>query len=188
MAVVSGTIGLISAAVGVAGTVASIDQGKKANYNSRLAADEQRKAQSEQRAQNAAQAANERRQQIREERVRRARILQSAENTGTAGSSGAIGAVGGLATNLSSNIGMNLGQIAAGNRMSNNLQNAANFSAAAQNNMQKASNFNQLAGMAGSIFQSAGGMSSVKSLFQGGGSIFDPVGDRYQRSGMGSGD
>lgn len=125
MAAITSIIAAVAVGVGAASAVAAHQQGKKA-------ARAQAAAGREQKAAAAQQAAQERRQQIREERVRRARILQSGENTGTAGSSVEFGAVGGMGTQLSSNIGFNLGQIASASRVGDLMQTAANYSTRAQ--------------------------------------------------------
>lgn len=143
---VTGTI--LAVASFVSGEVARADA-KDAQNKAR---GEQEKIQGEQRAQNAAQAAQERRQQVREERVRRARILQSAEGTGVEGSSGEFGAIGALSTNLSSNVGSNLGRIAASDRTSTYAQNAANFAGDAQNSMFDAQQADKLFNLSTSIF------------------------------------
>jgi len=109
---------IIAIAASATTTAYSIDQNQKAKA-------EQKKQQQIQRAGNLAQQQEERRRQIREERIKRARILQSAENTGTAGSSGELGGIGSLATQLSNNIGANLGIIDRANQMSASAQSEA---------------------------------------------------------------
>lgn len=136
-----GTLMLIGGGLMVAGTVAQIEGQRKAS-------NAQEDARGQQMAQNASEAARERRQQIREERVKRAQILQSASNTGVSDSSGAAGAVGSLSTNLSSNIGTNIGRIESANRISMFEQTAADA-------MFMASVGNQVAGIGGTIFGNA---------------------------------
>lgn len=114
------TLGYIAIAAAGVGTVVSIDQQGKARKA-------QQRAQDVQRAQSATEAARERRQQIREERIKRARVLQASENTGVASGSGELGAVGALGTNLSSNVGMNLGSVERGQQISLFEQQAANY-------------------------------------------------------------
>lgn len=140
-------VAYIAAAAAVTGTVVSID----ARNDQRRA---QEKAASEQKASNAAEAAKERRQQVREERVRRARIMQSSENTGVAGGSGEAGALGSLSTNLSSNIGFNLGALQRAGNISDFNQQAAD----AGNRAQTAGELGQL-GM--SVFSAAGGFNTI---------------------------
>lgn len=118
------------AAVGLALVVDGYTKGeearseaKKASERSRVA---QEKSQSENKANQAAQQAQASRKAYREERVRRARILQSSENTGTAGSSGEYGALGNLETQLSTNIGAQVGSAASSDRLSGYAQETAN--------------------------------------------------------------
>lgn len=105
---------ILAAAALAVGTTSYIEQREAAGD----AKEAQRKAQGEQKAIGASSAASERRQQIREERVRRSRIMQASQNTGTSGSSGEFGSIGSLSTQLGSNIGANLGSLAAGQRIS----------------------------------------------------------------------
>ena len=151
-----------------ASTVYSIDQSEKARSSRNKAADKQKEAQAEQKASMAQQAAAERRSKIREERVRRARILQAGENTGTAGGSAEFGAMSGLATDLSANLGFNLGQLQSANNRSNLLQDAADFSTAASNFQVNAQYGQQAQGLVGSIF-STGAFGSKPSASSGGG-------------------
>lgn len=134
----------------------------EARYASEQAAEENRKVQSEQKAQNAAQAANERRKQVREERLRRARVLQASQNTGTTASSGEMGAIGGMSTQLSSNIGTNLGALQSANNISAYSQNAANFDLSRQNAMMRLDEANQMTGFGMSLFsQGLGGANNL---------------------------
>lgn len=143
MAAVSSIIAGVALVIGAASTASSINSAKQQRRaNERI--------QSEQRAANAAESARELRSQVREQRVRRARILQSAENTGASDSSGELGAVGALATNLSSNIGTNLGRIQTADNISIFSQQAAN----AGTNAQIAGS---IAGLSMSIFSASGG-------------------------------
>ncbi len=156
------TIGLIISAVGA---VSSIDAQSQARQGARDSKAAKEKVAAEQRASNASEAARERRQQIREERVKRARVLQSAENTGTAGSSGEIGAVGSLATQLSTNIGANLGRLQTAENLSifGQDQANANFSISkAQNQGQEANWLINNAGTFGKI----GGAIAGSSIFK----------------------
>lgn len=118
MGLEAATLAAITAGTTVVTTAYSISQNQKAKA-------EQKKQQGIQRASNLAQQQEERRRQIREERIKRARVLQSAENTGTAGSSGELGGIGSLATQLSNNIGANLGIIDRANQMSASAQSEA---------------------------------------------------------------
>lgn len=155
-----------SAALAVVAAVGAQQQHmsqKEARNEQRLARREQEKAQQEQKAVNQAQAAQERRAQIREERIRRARITQASINTGTAGSSGELGSIGNLATQLNTNIGMNLGAINASNNISQFNQNAADFEASAQDNLFKAGTWGQVSQSAMSLFGASGGFSSMFS-------------------------
>lgn len=114
----------------------------------------QKQASNEQRASNAQQAAMERRAQIREQRVKRARLLQSSENTGVSGSSGALGAESSLSSQLSSNVGFNVGQIASANRISEASQRASN-------NLNQANMWGQVGNLSTSIFAASGGFNSL---------------------------
>lgn len=134
----------VVAIVGVIGAGVSIDQGNKAERAREQAGEREKTARGEQKAQQAQQAAQERRQQIREERIRRARIIQSGENTGTSESSGEFGAIGSLSTQLGSNIGFNLGQIASSQRQSDLLQESANFKLKSDKHLQNASEAQQI--------------------------------------------
>lgn len=122
----------------VATTVASVDQQQKARSA-------QKQAASEQKAMNAADAMRERQRQMREERIARARIEQSSINTGVSGSSGEIGALSSLATQLSSNIGANLGKIQAANSISDFEQTAADA-------LNRSRTYDQMGQLAGSIY------------------------------------
>lgn len=110
-------MGLELIVVGALAGASLIEQNKANKAN--------KQARAQQGAQNAAESARERRQQVREERIRRAQILQSSENSGTTGSSGSIGAQDVLSTNLSSNIGTNMGRINSANQISIFQQKAA---------------------------------------------------------------
>lgn len=113
-------LGVVSAAVGIAG--AFVQAGAAQN-----AAAEQREARRVEQNQQQIEGNESRRQRIREERIRRARIMQGAENTGTAGSSGEIGALGALSTNLGSMFSMERSRSTAGAAISQANQNAADF-------------------------------------------------------------
>ncbi len=120
---VAGLVALSAAFVGGAVVLDSMEDGRRARSQ---AAQAQRDTQKVQRANNAQDAARERRQLIREERVKRARVMQAAENTGTSESSGQLGAIGGLATQLGSNLGFNLGKQEFGEQFSIFAQARAN--------------------------------------------------------------
>lgn len=139
------------------GTAVSIDQSEKARRARNKSADAQKLSNQEAKASASAQAAQERRQQVRDERIRRARILQGGANTGTDGSSGEFGAIGSLASQLGSNIGYNIGQIASAERRSDFLQTAADFSNSASNFQVNAQYGSQVAGIGMSIFNSGVG-------------------------------
>lgn len=145
-----GYVAAVMAVIGTATSMEARDDQKAANIASRNA---QSKIAAEQKAQNSAEAAREQRQQIREERVRRARVIQAAANTGTSDSSGELGSLGSLATQLGSNIGVNLGK----------LQSASNLSifgqelADAQGGMNNANNKSQFGQSLFSTGMSIGG-------------------------------
>jgi hypothetical protein len=172
---------VIAAIAAVVGTVSSISSQMDAKKAAGRSAEEQRKAQNEQRAVASRQAAEEKRKQVREERVRRAKILQGAENTGTEGSSGEAGALGSLATQLSSNIGSNIGAARSGALIGGFNQSAADFSFDASKSMQEAGQWSQLAGIGGNIFEASGGFSKTKTAS-------DPFTDFYLKGNSGSGD
>ena len=157
MAVVTSTLVALSVGLSAASFVAGEMARSDARSAQNKARGEQEKIQGEQRAQNAAQAAQERRNQVREERVRRSRILQSAEGTGVSDSSGEFGALGSLGTQLSANVGGNLGKLASSERTGVYAQNAANFMGEAQNAMFNAQQADKLFNLSTSIFSAAGG-------------------------------
>lgn len=156
-------IAIAGLAVAATGTYVGIEARKDAAKANALAAAEQRKAKSEEKALNFQAQAAEKRQQIREERVRRARLLQASENSGLAGSSGEVGAVGGMNTMLQANLGMNRATAEAGSRIGGYLQNAADFHLAAQKAASKAQDGDAYAGLGMSIFSSAGGAGQIGS-------------------------
>lgn len=176
-----GLLSALSAGAGVVSTLSGISSRKEANYNARLAADEQKKIQGEQKAQNTAKAMAERRQQVREERIKRARIIQSSVNSGASGSSGELGATSSLATTLGSNIGANAGALASADRVSGYAQNAADFSGEANKNLADASFADQLAGFSKSIFQESGGTAALKTIFQTTPTLYESGGNRSDR-------
>ena len=171
---------IVAAVAAVVGTVASISSQMDAKASAKKSAEEQRKSQSEQRAVAARQAAEEKRKQVREERVRRAKILQSSENTGTDGSSGETGALGSLATQLSSNIGSNIGAARSGSLISGFNQNAADFNYDTNKSMQEANQWGQFASFSGNIFDAAGGTKAKPTS--------DPFTDFYLKGNRGAGD
>lgn len=154
-------LGVASLAFGVYSAEQQADAQDEARRNQESANAEQRKAREEQKAAMAAQSAAERRAQIREERVKRARLIQSSVNTGVSGSSGEAGASGGLSTQLSSNIGFNLGQQKAAANISAAGQNAADFLSSASNNISEANEWGQMAGLSMNLFDKAGGFNSI---------------------------
>lgn len=160
-------IAIGAAVLGGVSAYEGIQSRKEAAANYASQADEQRKAQGEQKALNFQQQAQERRNQVREERVRRAKLLQASENGGTADSSGEYGAMGSLATQLSSNLGINAGRAQAGANIGGYLQNAADFGTAAQQAVMGAQNWDQIGSFAGSIFSAAGGGSKALKLLGG---------------------
>jgi hypothetical protein len=162
MGIEVGIFAKIAAGLSVASTVKGISDRQEANYNSRLAADEQRKVQGEQKAQNASKAMAEKRQQVREERIKRARVIQGSVNSGSTGSSGELGAVSSLATTLGSNVGANAGALASADRTSGYLQNSADFTGNSNQNLADANFADQLNGFSKSIFQEAGGFAALK--------------------------
>lgn len=161
MAAISSIVAIASLAVGVASYAGAQSAQKDAARERQSAAESNKKIQEEQRADNAAKAASERRNQIREERVRRAKILQGAENSGAAYSSGEAGALGGMATQLGSNIGSNLGQIARSDRISGYAQSASNSMFQASIFDQKSSNKSQLFNLSTSLFSASGGFGQI---------------------------
>lgn len=168
MAAISTIVAVGALAVAAGGTYMSYQQSQAANSARKDAAREQTNIRSEQAAQNAQQAQIERRQQAKEERVRRARITQGAVNTGTNQSSGMLGSIGNLATNLSSNLGINQGALASGGRISMFSQNAADASGRAAQNDFNAGMWNQFASLGSSIFGSkaVGGFDTLQSAYK----------------------
>jgi hypothetical protein len=162
MAAVSTIIAATAAVVGAASYVEAKGARKEQAAAMAQQAEVQREVQSEQKAINVASATAERRQQIREARVRRARIMQSAQNTGAAGSSAEFGAIGGLGTQLTSNIGTNVGQITAAGRMSDLGQTAADFGTQANLAGLKVQDATSMFNLSTSIFTSMGGVEATK--------------------------
>lgn len=152
MAAATTIVGLAIAAYGAYSANEARQDQKEAN---KQASEQRKQVQGEQNALNAQKQAQERRAQIREERVRRGKIMQGSENTGTSASSGSAGAVGALSTQLTSNLGANLGMAAAGQRIGEYAQNAANFDLASQNAALQAQQGEALVGI-GSRIGSAG--------------------------------
>lgn len=157
MAALTTVVAVAGLALAAGGTYMSYQQQRAAARNQRKAADEQKKINAQTEARQAQEAARERRQQLREERVKRARVLQSAENMGVSGSSGQIGAVGALSTNLSSNIGDNLGALNTARTISRHSQRQADYIGAANQNNANASLWGQVGSFGGSLFNQAGG-------------------------------
>lgn len=156
------------AIVAVAGAGVSAYEGHKdraeAADNYAAQAAEQRKAQGEQKALTFQQQSIERRAQIREERVKRAKIMQASENGGTASSSGEFGSIDSLATQLDSNLGINAGRAAAGNRIGGYMQNAADFGTAAQQASLSAQTADSMFQLSSSIFSAAGGFKAIPGM------------------------
>lgn len=165
MPAITSIIAVASLTVGAAAYVSSQEARGEAKEAAGLAAEEGRKSQSEVKALNAQKAAGERRQQVREERVRRAKVEQGASNTGVSESSGEAGAISGLATQLGANIGTNLGQLQGANAISGFNQAAADFNTSAQNSMSDAAGAQNLFALSGSIFNAAGGVGAIKTIF-----------------------
>lgn len=159
-------IAVASAFIGGVSAYNGIQSRKEAASNYSQQADEQRKAQGEQKALSFQQQAQERRNQIREERVRRAKLMQASENSGTAGSSGESGALGSLSTQLSNNLGINAARAQAGANIGGYLQNAADFGTAAQNAIAGAQTADAIGGFAGSIFSASGGYGTISKAYK----------------------
>lgn len=153
MGIVSG----IALAIAAVSAKIGYDARQDAKEANRAAAAEQKKARGEVNAVNASKQAQEKRAAIREERVRRGKILQASANTGTSASSGALGAEGGLSTQLSSNLAINAGMAAAGQRIGVYEQNAADFNLAAQEAALQAQNADSIFSTSMSMFSQTGG-------------------------------
>jgi hypothetical protein len=158
-------IAFASLALGAVSAYNAYDQRQEADSQMRKSAREQKKVQAEQKALQHQQQAQERRQQIREERVRRAMLLQASENSGTTGSSGEAGGLGSMATQLTNNLGINVGRAAAGDRMSLFAQNAANFQTNAQSALNNAQTADSLFGLSMNIFSASGGANAAAKAF-----------------------
>lgn len=161
MAAISTIVAVASLTVATTSAIASNVNQNRAERANRAAANEQKKANSEQVAMNAAKAAQERRQQVREARVRQGKLMQAAENTGTAGSSGELGAMGGMATQLGANIGTNLGMLAGQSRANAFNQAAADYQTEAQSALSDASSAQNLFSLSTTIFNANGGKSQL---------------------------
>lgn len=170
-------MGITAAVIAIGATGYSMSQAEDAEDKQYAAAQEQKKSRQEQDAMNASQAAAERRRQVREERVRQARVMQASQAAGTTGSSGEMGASFGMATNLSANIGQNLGALQSANNISIFSQNAANLFSEA-NALQADSQFwGQVGGLA---MQGASAFGSMTSP-SGGTQVPAPISDRSIR-------
>lgn len=160
MALATSTIATASLVLGAVSTAIQYRANIEAEGDREDAAKQQEKARAEQKAAQAAQAAAERRQQIREERIKRARLVQSSIGTGVSGSSGEMGAGGSLATQLSSNIGFNLGQERAAAAISGYNQSAADFLSSASSKVAEANQWGAVAGMSMNIFDKTSGFTN----------------------------
>lgn len=160
----------LGAGASIYGAYKSYEQGKSLaeafTSTSRRNSQLQEQAQSEQRAEQAAKAAGERRQQLREERVKRSKVMQASANTGTSGSSGEAGALGSLSTQLSSNVGFNLGAQQTAASLTNINQEIANSSGAYQELANQPNNFNLLSQVGTSIFGASGGFNTLSNIFK----------------------
>lgn len=156
-----------SLAVGAYSVYAQQQAAGQAQDAADKSAEAQRKANAEQRAQQAQMAAQERRKQFREERVRRAMVIQSAINTGTADSSGALGAQGALATNLGSNLGFNVGEVARGGRIGALQDTSSAAMSQAQGYQNTASMWGSIGNLSQSVFSNLGGFKTIKAGFSG---------------------
>lgn len=151
MCIAAALAGVAVAATGM--SMAAAEDAEDAQYE---AAQNQKKAQTEQRAVNFSQAAAEKRRQLREERVRRARLVQTAATTGTYESSGFLGADSSLTTQLGSNLGANSSAINAADRISI-------FSQASADSLSEANALSaqsQMWGQIGSLAMTASSMAS----------------------------
>lgn len=160
------TAAFAAVAVGAASYVEGQSARKEQAAATSAQAKVQGQIQSEQKAANTAASANERRQQLRETRVRRARIMQASQNTGAGGSSGEFGAISGLGTNLSANIGANLGNIQAAGRVSDLGQAAADFGTQANLASLDGQNASSMFQLSTSIFSAAGGGTTLQKAFK----------------------
>ena len=166
MAAISTIVAVGALAVGAASYVEGQSARKEQAAATSAQAQVQGQIQSEQKASNVAASANERRQQLREARVRRARIMQASQNTGAGGSSGEFGAISGLGTNLSANIGANLGNIQAAGRVSDLGQAAADFGTQANLASLDGQNASSMFQLSTSIFSAAGGGTTLQKAFK----------------------
>lgn len=132
------------AAVAVVATGVSMSQAEDAEDAQYEAAQNQKKAQTEQRSVNAAQSAKEKRSQLREARIKRARLTQVSENTGTSEGSGFFGASSGIATQLGSNLGFNTSML-------NSAENISIFSQASADALSEANKLGAESQMWGQI-------------------------------------
>lgn len=139
-------------ALAVISTAVSYVGQQKAQSQANDARDKQRQANDQQKAQQTQNAADERRAQIREERVKRARVMQASSNDGSGNSSGLFGSIASLQTQLSSNVGSNLGRIQSANTISDLSQEAANSMFASQSTQNTTSQITGTLNLASSIF------------------------------------
>lgn len=159
-------------AVGVGGAYMNYRQQRAASQAQEDAAEEQKKIQGEQEASNVQAHTAEVRQQVREARIRRAQVLQSSENTGTSLSSGQLGAIGSVQTQLSSNIGQNVGAMDRAGRISASSQRVADLQSSAARSQMMGSIYGGVSNLGSSLFSQMGGF---KTLSQGFGT--GPVGN-----------
>lgn len=163
----TGVAALVGAVSAAAGATASIISGNAARSNARHAADLQQQAQEQQKANDASKAAEERRQQFREQRVKQARIEQASINTGTDQSSGQLGAVSGSATQLSSNVGFNLGQLQGANRIGELNQGAADSMFDARRDLDNGAEISSIFNTVGSVAGTYGKVSAKNKVTSG---------------------
>lgn len=153
-----------AAAVAVDGYVKGEDARKKQEEAASQSRKAQEQSKQETRAQQAQAQAAESRRQIREERVRKARILQSSENTGTQGSSGEVGALDSLSTMFSTEVGVNAGKKASGERQSQYAQDAADAQFSFDSATRDASSASAQMSLGTSLFSAAGGFSTLANM------------------------
>lgn len=139
------------------------DAKKDAQKDRERAFEQQKLAQSEEKAANAATMAQDRRKSIREERIRRAQIIAASSNTGVGESSGVSGASGSLSTQLGTNIGFSRGMERIGGNISQFNQNAAAFMSSSQNHLNRADNWGQIGSLSMSIFNASGGFGAFNT-------------------------
>lgn len=159
-----GTVVLIgSALVGAASAVQSAQSQKKAAGAAQEQAQAQRESLAAQGRSATVETQRQRIAQIREARIRRAQVLASAgaEGMGLGGTSGVTGAVGSISSQMASNIGTINQQETFAQQATQANMAAADAASRVALYQAKGAQWQSIGGMAGTIFDRAGGWTSI---------------------------